>query len=168
MRSRRCIVRCARSSRPPPASRPDEAALKLMFLAIRNAGVHWRRPVEWTAAMGQFAIHFGARFPGTETGQGRRHDPGRMAGGLARQSEAAGCQQRLCPHRRLSGSIPFRTPVSALLSGKKSHPRLEDVGREIAYVTSLRMAHAIRPHAALFPMSPGCRPSLDPLSELEQ
>jgi transposase-like protein len=43
----------------------DEAALKLLFLAIRNAGIHWRRPVEWTAAMGQFAIHFGARFPGT-------------------------------------------------------------------------------------------------------
>jgi putative transposase len=43
----------------------DEAALKLLYLAIRNAGVHWRRPVEWTAAMGQFAIHFGVRFPGT-------------------------------------------------------------------------------------------------------
>ena len=43
----------------------DEAALKLLYLAIRNAGVHWRRPVEWTTAMGQFAIHFGARFPGT-------------------------------------------------------------------------------------------------------
>jgi transposase-like protein len=43
----------------------DEAALKLLYLAVRNAGVHWRRPVEWTAAMGQFAIHFGARFPGT-------------------------------------------------------------------------------------------------------
>jgi transposase-like protein len=43
----------------------DEAALKLLYLAIRNAGVHWRRPVEWTSAMGQFAIHFGARFPGT-------------------------------------------------------------------------------------------------------
>ena len=43
----------------------DEAALKLLYLAIRNAGVHWRRPVEWTAAMGQFAIHFSARFPGT-------------------------------------------------------------------------------------------------------
>jgi putative transposase len=43
----------------------DEAALKLLYLASRNAGVHWRRPVEWTAAMGQFAIHFGARFPGT-------------------------------------------------------------------------------------------------------
>ena len=41
----------------------DEAALKLLYLAIRNAGVHWRRPVEWTAAMGQFVIHFGARFP---------------------------------------------------------------------------------------------------------
>ena len=34
----------------------DEAALKLLDLAIRNAGVHWRRPVEWTTAMGQFAI----------------------------------------------------------------------------------------------------------------
>ena len=43
----------------------DEAALKLLYLAIRNAGVRWRRPVEWTSAMGQFAIHFGARFPGT-------------------------------------------------------------------------------------------------------
>src|ERR1700741_4646696 len=39
----------------------DEAALKLLYLAIRNAGVHWRRPVEWTTAMGQFAIHFGPR-----------------------------------------------------------------------------------------------------------
>ena len=43
----------------------DEAALKLLYLAIKNAGLHWRRPFEWTAAMGQFAIHFGARFPGT-------------------------------------------------------------------------------------------------------
>src|SRR5215467_13833746 len=40
----------------------DEAALKLLFLAIRNAGVHWRRPIEWTAAVGQFAILFGDRF----------------------------------------------------------------------------------------------------------
>jgi putative transposase len=41
----------------------DEAATKLLFLAIRNAGIHWRRPVEWTAAMGQFAILFEDRFP---------------------------------------------------------------------------------------------------------
>jgi putative transposase len=40
----------------------DEAALKLLYLAIHNAGVHWRRPVEWTAAMGQFAVLFGDRF----------------------------------------------------------------------------------------------------------
>jgi putative transposase len=40
----------------------DEAALKLLFLAIRNAGLDWRRPIEWTAAMGQFAILFGERF----------------------------------------------------------------------------------------------------------
>ncbi len=40
----------------------DEAALKLLFLAIRNAGLHWRRPIEWTTAMGQFAILSGDRF----------------------------------------------------------------------------------------------------------
>ncbi len=41
----------------------DEAAVKLLFLAIRNAGVGWKRPIEWTAAMGQFAILFEDRFP---------------------------------------------------------------------------------------------------------
>jgi putative transposase len=40
----------------------DEAAVKLLYLAIQNAGVHWRRPIEWTAAMGQFAVLFGDRF----------------------------------------------------------------------------------------------------------
>jgi putative transposase len=41
----------------------DEAAIKLLFLALRNAGIHWKRPIEWTAAMGQFAILFEDRFP---------------------------------------------------------------------------------------------------------
>ena len=41
----------------------DEAATKLLFLAIRNAGMRWKRPVKWTAAMGQFAILFEDRFP---------------------------------------------------------------------------------------------------------
>jgi putative transposase len=41
----------------------DEAALKLLYLAIRNAGMRWRRAIEWTNAMGQFAIQFGDRFP---------------------------------------------------------------------------------------------------------
>jgi putative transposase len=40
----------------------DQAAFKLLYLAIKNAGMHWRRPIEWTAAMGQFAIQFGDRF----------------------------------------------------------------------------------------------------------
>jgi len=40
----------------------DEAAVKLLYLAIQNAGVRWRRPIEWTAAMGQFAVLFGDRF----------------------------------------------------------------------------------------------------------
>ncbi|MGZ3415247.1 MAG: IS256 family transposase [Isosphaeraceae bacterium] len=43
----------------------DDAALKLLYLAVKNAGLRWRRSVEWTAAMGQFAIQFGERFPGT-------------------------------------------------------------------------------------------------------
>lgn len=43
----------------------DDAALKLLYLAIRNAGLRWRRGIEWTAAMGQFAIQFGDRFPGS-------------------------------------------------------------------------------------------------------
>ena len=42
----------------------DDAALGLLYLAIRNAGLRWRRGAEWTAAIGQFAIQFGARFPG--------------------------------------------------------------------------------------------------------
>ena len=43
----------------------DDAALKLLYLAIRNAGLRWRRSTEWTTAMGQFAIQFGSRFPGS-------------------------------------------------------------------------------------------------------
>src|ERR1700739_1330370 len=43
----------------------DDAALKLLYLAIKNAALRWRRNVEWTAAMGQFAIAFGPRFPGS-------------------------------------------------------------------------------------------------------
>jgi putative transposase len=42
----------------------DEAALKLLYLAIKNAGLRWRPAIEWTAAMGQFASQFGERFPG--------------------------------------------------------------------------------------------------------
>lgn len=41
----------------------DEAAFKLLYPAIKNAGQKWRKPAEWTAAMGQFAIQSGERFP---------------------------------------------------------------------------------------------------------
>jgi transposase-like protein len=40
----------------------DDAALELLYLPIRNAGLRWRRPIEWTAAMSQFAILFGDHF----------------------------------------------------------------------------------------------------------
>ena len=44
----------------------DQAALKLMFLAIRNAKKRWGYPDKrhWAQARLQFAIHFGERFPG--------------------------------------------------------------------------------------------------------
>jgi putative transposase len=40
----------------------DDAALKLLYLCIRNAALRWHRSIEWTAAMNQFAILFGDRF----------------------------------------------------------------------------------------------------------
>ena len=42
----------------------DQAALKLMYLAIRNASKNWGgRDKRWNAAMLQFVIHFGDRVP---------------------------------------------------------------------------------------------------------
>ena len=42
----------------------DDAALKLLFLAIRNAKKRWGRPHHtWSQARLQFAIHFGDRIP---------------------------------------------------------------------------------------------------------
>ena len=41
----------------------DEAASKLLFLALRNIEKNWKRPpVTWRAAANQFAILFGERF----------------------------------------------------------------------------------------------------------
>jgi putative transposase len=39
----------------------DESAMKLPFLALKNVGLRWKRPVEWTAAFGQFSILFADR-----------------------------------------------------------------------------------------------------------
>jgi putative transposase len=42
----------------------DEAAPKLLFLAIRNLEKRWNRSVRnWTKALGQFAIYFEGRLP---------------------------------------------------------------------------------------------------------
>lgn len=41
----------------------DEAAIKLIYLALRNITKKWNKPpVTWKAAAGQFAIQFGDRF----------------------------------------------------------------------------------------------------------
>jgi len=42
----------------------DEAALKLLFLALRNISKKWTMPIrDWGKAMNQFALHFGERVP---------------------------------------------------------------------------------------------------------
>ena len=43
----------------------DEAAMKLLYLALRNLGVHWKPAIEWRAAYAQFAIFFPDRVPTT-------------------------------------------------------------------------------------------------------
>jgi putative transposase len=42
----------------------DEAALKLIYLALQNIGQRWTMPVkDWRAALNQFAILFEGRLP---------------------------------------------------------------------------------------------------------
>jgi putative transposase len=43
----------------------DEAAMKLLYLALRNLGVHWKPAIEWRAAYAQFSIFFLDRLPTT-------------------------------------------------------------------------------------------------------
>jgi putative transposase len=42
-----------------------DAALKLLYLAIRNARLRWTWALKWRAAMGQFAIQFVPHFRGS-------------------------------------------------------------------------------------------------------
>jgi putative transposase len=41
----------------------DEAVFKLLFLAIQNAKVHWKRPIAWTRMLVQLDIFFEGRLP---------------------------------------------------------------------------------------------------------
>jgi putative transposase len=43
----------------------DEAAMKLLYLALRNVGVHRKPAIEWRVAYAQFAIFFSDRLPTT-------------------------------------------------------------------------------------------------------
>ena len=39
--------------------------MKLLYLALRNIGVHWKPAIEWRAAYAKFAIFFSNRLPST-------------------------------------------------------------------------------------------------------
>jgi transposase-like protein len=41
----------------------EDAARKLIYLAVANAGPAWTRTRNWTAALLEFKIHFGHRLP---------------------------------------------------------------------------------------------------------
>ncbi len=41
----------------------EEAARKLIYLAITRAQTKWRRAYNWNAALAAFKIHFGDRIP---------------------------------------------------------------------------------------------------------
>lgn len=41
----------------------DDAVFKLLFLGIRQAKVHWKRPVHWRTIYSQFDIYFEGRLP---------------------------------------------------------------------------------------------------------
>ena len=41
----------------------DDAVFKLLYLAIRNAKVHWKRPVSWSNTLTQLDIFFEGRLP---------------------------------------------------------------------------------------------------------
>jgi transposase-like protein len=44
-------------------ARSEEAASKLIYLALRNIVIEWKRPpTHWGAAAHQFALKFGERF----------------------------------------------------------------------------------------------------------
>ncbi|WP_420839446.1 transposase [Bradyrhizobium oropedii] len=51
----------------------DEAAIELLYLAINNAGVPWRRQVEWTAAMGSSRSTSARGFPEQRADDHNRH-----------------------------------------------------------------------------------------------
>ena len=73
----------------------SEAAIKLPYLATRTTGVRWRRAIEWTEAMSQFAIVFADRFPG------QRADP------------AIPASPWMKPSRRVIPSPPAKTSTAS-------------------------------------------------------
>ena len=61
--TRNCLSPSFRRAIKTRSSFPtDEAAIKLLYLALRNAGKGWKRSTrEWKTALNQFAIMFGDR-----------------------------------------------------------------------------------------------------------
>lgn len=41
----------------------DDAVTKLLFLALRNARLHWKQPITWKQAVAHFMIEFADRWP---------------------------------------------------------------------------------------------------------
>lgn len=57
------LNRQVRKTIKTPGHFPDEAATKLIYLALMRAEGKWRRVYNWTAARRALKIHFGERMP---------------------------------------------------------------------------------------------------------
>lgn len=49
--------------KPKGAFPTDDAVVKVLYLALQHAKVHWKPPIYWKQALAHFAIMFGDRFP---------------------------------------------------------------------------------------------------------
>jgi len=65
MRSKPSTASCARRSRPKGSFPNEDAARKLVYLALQNAVPQWTRTRNWTTALLAFKIHLGERVPDT-------------------------------------------------------------------------------------------------------
>jgi putative transposase len=52
-----------RAVRPKGAFPNDDAAMKVLYLAIQRAEVKWKRPAAWPEALVPFSLHFPGRLP---------------------------------------------------------------------------------------------------------
>ena len=90
----------------------DDAALKLLYLAIKNAGLRWRRGIEWTAPWASLPFNSASVFRDQRDDENNRHhgkvDDDRSARTFAVSSRREGLLLRAPGHWRRSPASSSR------------------------------------------------------------